>query len=517
MRAPSFSRCRFSTVLPFVCLAMLALTTSASANVVLQQIAFDPFTNVSSQHRTIVGPDTFSFGSTIVAAAQAGRFYDDGASGIVVSTSTNNGFGPWTNTVLPGMTAFTNPVGLYDRVSDPSVAYDAKHNVWLIASLGLQPALGGTSGREILISRSTTGGVTWGNPVIPPVPPPPPPLLATSPTQNFDKPWIVCDNTPTSSLYGSCYTQWVDFASSNRLKVAYSKDAGLTWKLPIFVPAVPAVGGQLLVLPSGRVVVVFSNAQQSALSSVISNNGGITFVGPFTISTIAAADDPGTIRSDPLASAEISGDGKIFVVWADCRYRAGCPNAPGTPNDLVYKTSTNGTTWSPTLPSSAPARIPIDPTSSTVDHFIPGVAVDRLSSGASIRVAVAYYFYPNVLCTFATCQLYVGYISSADGGAHWTPATQLAGPMAMGWLPNTTQGRMVGDYISTSFDSVGLAHPVFPLAFANPTGDCATATPLCDQALYTPAAGLSPAPGGLTPTIGGPLPSGSPGNNPQKR
>jgi hypothetical protein len=332
----------------------------------------------------------------------------------------------------------------------------------------------------------------------------------------------VCDNTPTSSYfsshYGSCYTQWDDFAHANRLKVAYSRDGGLTWALSN-TPPVGAVGGQLLVLPTGRVVVVFSNIDQSALGSTISITGGVSFGGVSRVSTIAAVDEPGNLRSDPLASAEVSGDGKIYVVWADCRYRLGCPTGLlGNPtNDLVYKTSTNGTTWSPSS-SAAPARIPIDPTYSTVDHFIPGVAVDRLSSGASIRVAVAYYFYPNVLCTAATCQLDVGYISSADGGAHWNPAIQLAGPMATSWLPNTTQGRMVGDYISTSFDSVGLAHPVF--AFANASigsGDCAVDTPNCDQALYTPASGLSPALGGLTPTLGGPILSGSPGNKPQKR
>jgi hypothetical protein len=56
---------------------------------------------------------------------------------------------------------------------------------------------------------------------------------------------------------------------------------------------------------------------------------------------------------------------------------------------------------------------------------------------------------------------------------------------------------MVGDYISTSFGSDGLAHPVF--AVANPPtaggSNCATATPNCDQAAYTPTTGL-PAAGG---------------------
>jgi hypothetical protein len=66
--------------------------------------------------------------------------------------------------------------------------------------------------------------------------------------------------------------------------------------------------------------------------------------------------------------------------------------------------------------------------------------------------------------------------------------------MTLSWLPNTSLGRMVGDYISTSYGSDGLAHSVFIVAKA-PTGnsDCAIATPNCDQATYTTSTGLAPA------------------------
>jgi hypothetical protein len=187
------------------------------------------------------------------------------------------------------------------------------------------------------------------------------------------------------------------------------------------------------------------------------------------ITNITAANDPGNLRSGPLPSAEISGDGKIFVVWEDCRFRSGC-----TTNDLVYTTSTNGSTW------TAVARIPADPggVSGTQDTFIPGVAVDRTTSGSSIKVGVGYYYYPNVNCTEATCQLDVGYISSSNGGSTWTAQTQLRGPMTIDWLPNTTQGRMVGDYISTSF-SGGMATTVIAV------GKQTTAAAF-DEAMYSP-------------------------------
>ena len=63
----------------------------------------------------------------------------------------------------------------------------------------------------------------------------------------------------------------------------------------------------------------------------------------------------------------------------------------------------------------------------------------------------------------------VGFVSSLDGGATWTPPTRVAGPMSMSWIADTNQGRMVGDYISTSFTGDGKAHPVFATAKA-PTG-----------------------------------------------
>jgi hypothetical protein len=463
---------RFGLLLALAAMAALTLTLVASANVAVTIIATDPFTNSTSQHATIVEPDTYSFGSTIVAAAQWGRFTNGGASDIGVSVSTNNG-SSWTAQQLPGLTVNSTPAGPWARVSDPSVAFDARHNVWMVSGLALDANLNGAA---VTLSRSTNGGATWNNPVN---------VAVAAAGQNFDKNWTVCDNTPTSGFYGSCYTTWDDFGHGNLLKIAYSRDGGLTWTLSK-TPNVGVIGAQPLTLPNGNVVVPLDNASETAIGYTISTNGGVRFGNAFTISSITAANDPGNIRSGPLPSAEISGDGKIFLVWEDCRFRSGC-----TTNDLVYTTSTNGSTW------TAIQRIPTDPNgvAGTQDTLIPGVAVDRTTSGASIKVGVGYYYFPNVNCTFATCQLNVGYISSSNGGLNWTAQTMLRGPMTMSWLPDTTQGRMVGDYMSSSFDANHLAHPVFAEAYAPPTGDCVTSTPNCNQPLETPTTGLAAAAG----------------------
>src|SRR5205823_4450945 len=145
--------------------------------------------------------------------------------------------------------------------------------------------------------------------------------------------------------------------------------------------------------------------------------------------------------------------------------------------------------WSPVV------RVPLDPTNGQVDHFIPGLAVDRSTSGSGAHLALTYYFYPRARCSQSTCQLSVGFASSSNGGATWSSPTQLAGPMRVTWLANTSQGYMVGDYISTSFAG-GRAHPAFALANA-PSGR------VFDEAMYSPAAGLALASGGVVVTAGG--------------
>src|SRR5438105_14841256 len=68
----------------------LVLPATAATQI---QLSSDPFVNASSQHQTQVEPDTFAFGSTIVAAFQSGRCFDGGASDIGRAVPTNGGAG----------------------------------------------------------------------------------------------------------------------------------------------------------------------------------------------------------------------------------------------------------------------------------------------------------------------------------------------------------------------------------------------------------------------------------------
>ena len=133
---------------------VLAIGLQAFAAEALVQISSDPYTNRTSNHKTQVEPDTFAFGSTVVSTVQSGRFFDGGASNIGFATSTNGG-ATWTHGFLPSSTVFATPAGPYPRASDPSVAYDAKHNVWMISWLGIKSPSGPV---DVLVSRSIDGG-----------------------------------------------------------------------------------------------------------------------------------------------------------------------------------------------------------------------------------------------------------------------------------------------------------------------------------------------------------------------
>jgi len=447
----------FTLMLAFFSMLMQNATTALAKPVSLVQVSSDPYTNTTSQHRTEVEPDTFAFGSTIVSAFQVGRFSDGGSSNIGWAASQDKGK-TWKHDFLPGITKIVNPANPYDRVSDASVAYDAKHGVWLISSLGIL----GASGRAVLVSRSTDGGLTWGNPVV---------VDQVTDTGFLDKDWIVCDNTATSPFYGHCYVQWDDAAHNNLFQMSTSTDGALTWGTPNTSPdQATVIGGQPLVQPNGTVIVpiiVFTSNSQ-AIGDFLSTDGGTTWSSTIEIAPQHVFSTPANIRDPGLPTAEIDRSGTVYVVWQDCRFESNC-----TANDLVMSTSTNGTTW------SSVTRIPIDVIGSGIDHLTPGLAVDSSTAGTQAHLGLAYYSLPNAKCATDTCQLTVGFISSTNGGKSWQNARQLTDPMMLTWFPLTNQGYMVGDYISTSIaPGNGDASPVFMAAHA-PTSS------QLDEAIYS--------------------------------
>src|SRR3982750_1471903 len=103
---------------------VLVSAAGAQANVALTHVSADPYTNSTSEHATELEPDTFADHGTVVAAFQVGRFFNGGASDIGVVRSGDGG-STWD---APGFLHNTFNSGAssspFERVSDPSVAYD---------------------------------------------------------------------------------------------------------------------------------------------------------------------------------------------------------------------------------------------------------------------------------------------------------------------------------------------------------------------------------------------------------
>lgn len=433
--------------LAIACLALGPLAPAAPGAVPApRQISTDPFTSSAGQHETAVEPDSFSVGNTVVAVFQVGRFVTGGAAGIGWATSTDGGVN-WASGVLPALTVYGTPRGPYTRVSDPAITYDRVHGVWIASVLGLIDAPGGQDS-EIAVSRSADG-VTWSPPIVTA------PNLATF---AHDKNWIVCDSGAVSPFAGRCYTVWADVTNGSALAVSVSTDGGLTWGRALSLREFDGTGWQPVVQPNGTVVVPYLGT--SAIESVRSTDGGASFGGHVRVSSLATSNPIG-IRAGPLPSVEVDGEGRIYVTWPDCRFRNGCSGVdPGERNDLVLSSSRDGLAW------TAPARVPTGAATGVLDHLVPGLAVDVTTSGASTRLALAYYTLSPAECRSDACLLSASLVSSADAGRSWSAPVALSRPTPVTSLAQSNRGRFVGDYISTSFVAGGVAVPVFSAAFA---------------------------------------------------
>jgi len=456
------------TFVPFAIVAAVLVAAgsspspSAIADESIVQVSDDPFTNPTSQHRTEVEPDTFAFGSTWVSAFQVGRSFAIGSSGIGFATSSDRGRS-FVQGMLPGVTTFNEPPGPYDFASDASVAFDRYHQVWLISYIAVRLSpTGGIGVVDVLVSRSHDA-VHWDLPV---------PVATLS--ASLDKSWTVCDNSPPSPFFGTCYTEFTNKSLKDLpLLVSTSSDGGLSWGAP--QTAGNGNAGQPLVQPSGRVVMPFNGLCGGFVQvcAVSSDDGGMSWSEPVVISSPGFIFHPTApvLRTPPLPSAAIDREGRIYVVWKDCRFEPFCDPAHrvSSTDDLVFSTSDDGVSWSEVR------RIPLDPVNSNIDHFLPGIGADPVSAGDKARLALTYYFLKQPAdCTNpadcpcsnpAKCELYVGFVSSTNGGETWTSPDVLAGPMQLHWLPQTDQGRMVADYISTSVLNGGaLVLPAFAVA-----------------------------------------------------
>jgi len=448
-----------SYVLGFWMILMFFFSIAWADEPDLVKVSHDPYTDPLAQHATEVEPLLVANGDTIVLALQVGRFFGTGGDNIGWATSKDGGKN-WTHGFLDGITLVAG--GRWPAVSLPTVAFDHKHQTYLIASMPFDDQ---GNGRGVLVSRSLDG-LNWSEPIV----------AASSSSTNGH--WLACDNSAASPYYGNCYDAFLDFSSATASvnTLVASNDGGLTWGPPVSSPDQTAgLVTSMAIQPNGNVVVLGRNGgpngdQEYAIRSV---DGGNTLEATADIATIFFIFP--FMRADPSLTSGVDAEGTIYVVFPDCRFRSNCSdplaasicrfvtdNSSCTTNDLLLTKSTDGVIW------SAPQRIPIDPINGSVDHIIAGLGVlsDPADHGNTdhVKVALTYYFLPNGLtCMPSTCQVSAGFISSDDGGRSWHEAKKIAGPMMESWLVPTFAGEMVANYNSAVFVD-GKPHGAFAIA-----------------------------------------------------
>jgi hypothetical protein len=145
----------------------------------------EPFVAANPAHR-----------KNLITVWQQDRWSNGGSRGLVAGYSKNGGQ-TWAKSVPPGVSACTG--GEYVRASDPWVSISPSGTAYFM-SLAFDPDLttpagefAGFGDNAMLVSRSTDGGATWGNPVTL--------IKDTSPQVLNDKNSLTADPTNPSYAY----------------------------------------------------------------------------------------------------------------------------------------------------------------------------------------------------------------------------------------------------------------------------------------------------------------------------
>lgn len=326
----------------------------------------------------------------------AAIWIDDGYAGNVAGVTFDGGQ-TWRNVAIPGLTQDTG--GSNQTVADPWISFAPNGDLY---SSGISfPEFANSIG-QILINKSTDGGLTWSNPV----------QVSTVPqSMQTDKPSITADPTNSSFVYAT----WAEFHNSAALNgnvaqtmFARSTDGGQTWQPAQDIHDASGTdfnwGHQVVVLPDGTVIDAFTEgsyngSHQAAVTLLRSTDHGQTWSAPIRAPfqeplldsksnpPNATVADPNTgqgVEAHPMfASVAVDRtSGNLYAVWIDARF------SNFQHNSIAFSMSTDGGfTWSqPIQANQTPTNVP------SIDQqaWNPTVAVS-----ANGTVAVTYYDFRN--------------------------------------------------------------------------------------------------------------------------
>ncbi len=344
--------------------------------------------NVATEPQIAVNPTN---PNNIVA-----EWIDDGAAGLVAGVTFDGGKS-WKNLAIPGISQCTG--GTETQGWDPWVSFAPNGNLY---SIGIAGGLKGTG--QLLVSKSTDGGLTWSNPIQ--VNSPGNSGTGYGPVKD-DKPSITAD--PTNPNY--IYATWAEFNNSNPLKAnsaqtmfASSTDGGQSWQPEQPIHTAPGTdfnwGNQIVVLPNGTLIDAFTegdinNNKPITLTLLRSTDHGQTWSAPISAIVqqplvVAHSSPPNAVITDPNTGQSVEAhpmfdsvavdpaSGNLYAVWLDGRF------SNSQINSIAFSMSSDGGfTWSnPIQVNQTPTNLPL----SDQQAWNPTVPVS-----ANGTVAVTYY------------------------------------------------------------------------------------------------------------------------------
>jgi hypothetical protein len=397
--------------------------------------------------------------------------------------TTFDGGHSWLNVQLPHLTIQTGATGLLsdmDSAGDPAVAFGPNNTVYY-ANLVFSRL---NNGSGIVVSKSTDGGATWGEPSIVHTDGVDASGNALPTVYGNDKEWITVDQQT-----GTVYVTWTLFGpTGSPIQVSSSTDGGATWSAPVVVNPSSAFtpggitpysqGSNPQVNRDGNLFIAYESAvcqslacdqptDHDAVIIATSHDGGRTFTSREVAYDFDFPRNPDTgrdtltgenfrINSFPQLTIDPVTD-TLYATWSDDRnglYDSSTGQSVKTNGDVFIVASRDGQHWSQTFGVGT-----------TADEVYPAIA----AYGG--KVAVSFYTRAYDQSGIGLDMAYVsGEVEELDdlgrlGHRHvHRVTTQTSNPqiqfVAAGLVTHKVlQGVFIGDYTAVALGSDGVLHP----------------------------------------------------------
>ncbi len=323
---------------------------------------------------------------------------------------------------------------------DPAVAC-ADANTFYYASIFLRD---GTDKSDISVSKSTDGGLSFGNPVSAVSKSCVDPSDPSNCDHFVEKPWMAVDPTNTSRIF----VTYTDFQSSSSaacgsdprtaIELVRSTNGGTSWDAPVVIVErcgdAFVQGSQVAVAQNGDVYVAWEEFEIDFVTRAInirkSTNNGTSFAAAVKVDDVTCVgscggfgvfDDllQGSFRSSfelPSLTVDRSGlatNGNVYVAWNDARNLTVFDSLSGSYGyaDVLVSRSTNGgATWSAAVKVNNNSEpLPFGP---FTDQYQPGIAVDKAG-----KIGVCFYDRRNDANNFLIDRFCA---TSTNAGVSWS-------------------------------------------------------------------------------------------------